>query len=48
VPVPELEALPESGLGLFIMQSFMGMKYRRGRPNPLTLSKKLDQVSASS
>ena len=48
VPVPELEALPKSGLGLFIMQSFMGMKYRRGRPNLLTLSKKLDQVSASS
>src|SRR5262245_57029488 len=42
VPPPELEALPESGLGLFIMQSFMGMKYRRGRPNLLTLSKTLE------
>ena len=42
VPAPELDALPESGLGLFIMQSFMQMKYRRGRPNLLTLSKKLE------
>ena len=47
VPVPELEAMPESGLGLFIMQSFMGMKYRRGRPNLLTLSKTLDQAAAT-
>jgi serine/threonine-protein kinase RsbW len=47
VPAPELEALPESGLGLFIMQSFMGMKYRRGRPNLLTLSKKLQPAAAS-
>ena len=46
VPIPELESLPESGLGLFIMQSFMGMKYRRGRPNLLTLSKKLGQATA--
>ena len=45
VPVPELEALPESGLGLFIMQSFMGMTYRRGRPNLLTLSKKLEHAA---
>jgi serine/threonine-protein kinase RsbW len=42
VPAPELDSLPESGLGLFIMQSFMQMKYRRGRPNLLTLSKKLE------
>src|SRR5262245_34453305 len=42
VPAPELDALPESGLGLFIMQSFMQMKYRRGKPNLLTLSKKLE------
>ena len=42
VPAPELEALPESGLGLFIMMSFMEMTYRRGRPNLLTLSKKLE------
>jgi serine/threonine-protein kinase RsbW len=47
VPVPDLESMPESGLGLFIMQSFMGMKYRRGRPNLLTLSKKLEQPAAS-
>jgi serine/threonine-protein kinase RsbW len=46
VPVPELEAMPESGLGLFIMQSFMAMTYRRGRPNLLTLTKKLEQPAA--
>jgi anti-sigma regulatory factor (Ser/Thr protein kinase) len=46
VPLPELESLPESGLGLFIMQSFMGMKYRRGRPNLLTLSKKIGPPAA--
>jgi serine/threonine-protein kinase RsbW len=46
VPAPELDQLPESGLGLFIMQSFMGMKYRRGRPNLLTLSKKLEPTTA--
>src|SRR5438045_883397 len=37
VPMPVLEAMPESGMGLFIMQSFMEMKYRKGRPNLLTL-----------
>jgi serine/threonine-protein kinase RsbW len=45
VPAPDLEALPESGLGLFIMQSFMAMKYRRGRPNLLTLSKQLEPAA---
>jgi anti-sigma regulatory factor (Ser/Thr protein kinase) len=48
VPVPELEALPESGMGLYIMQSFMVMKYRRGRPNLLTLSKKLQPSATAS
>jgi anti-sigma regulatory factor (Ser/Thr protein kinase) len=38
---PMIEALPESGLGLHIMQSFMTMSYRSGRPNLLTLSKSL-------
>jgi len=47
VPLPKLEELPESGLGLFIMQSFMVMKYRRGRPNLLTLSKKVEPAAAS-
>jgi serine/threonine-protein kinase RsbW len=47
VPIPKLEELPESGMGLFIMQSFMAMKYRRGRPNLLKLSKKLEQAAAA-
>jgi len=38
---PVIESLPESGLGLHIMQSFMAMSYRTGRPNLLTLSKRL-------
>ena len=47
VPPPEFDTLPESGLGLFIMRSFMGMAYRPGRPNLLTLSKRyVDRSSA--
>ena len=38
--VPDLEALPESGLGIFIMRSLMDqVTYQRGRPNVLSLSK---------
>jgi anti-sigma regulatory factor (Ser/Thr protein kinase) len=40
---PVIETLPESGLGLHIMQSFMAMSYRAGRPNLLTLSKRLEE-----
>jgi anti-sigma regulatory factor (Ser/Thr protein kinase) len=40
VPPPAFDTLPESGLGLYIMQSFMEMTYRAGRPNLLTLSKR--------
>jgi anti-sigma regulatory factor (Ser/Thr protein kinase) len=40
VPPPAFDTLPESGLGLYIMQSFMHMTYRAGRPNLLTLSKR--------
>jgi hypothetical protein len=40
---PVIEALPESGLGLHIMQSFMAMSYRTGRPNLLTLSKRFEE-----
>jgi anti-sigma regulatory factor (Ser/Thr protein kinase) len=43
VPPPAIDALPESGLGLHIMQSFMTMSYRAGRPNLLTLSKRLPE-----
>lgn len=41
VPVPDLDRLPESGLGLYIMQAFMDISYRPGQPNILTLSKSL-------
>ena len=29
-------------MGIFIMRSFMDLAYRKGRPNLLTLSKKLE------
>jgi len=41
VPIPDLEDLPESGLGLYIIHSFMEVSYSPGRPNILILSKKL-------
>ena len=48
VPAPAFDTLPESGLGLYIMQSFMEMAYRIGRPNLLTLSKRyVDRSSAA-
>lgn len=48
VPRPKFDTLPESGLGLFIMQSFMEMAYRPGRPNLLTLSKRFVERSSAS
>jgi serine/threonine-protein kinase RsbW len=42
IPEPQFDTLPESGMGIFIMRSFMGVAYRKGRPNLLTLSKKLE------
>jgi serine/threonine-protein kinase RsbW len=47
VPPPALDTLPESGLGLFIMRSFMEMAYRCGRPNLLTLSKRYVERSSA-
>jgi serine/threonine-protein kinase RsbW len=42
VPEPDLEALPESGLGIYIMRSCMDdVTYAIGRPNVLTMTKKL-------
>jgi len=42
-PSPDLEALPERGLGIFIMRSFVDeMTYLPGSPNVLTLFKRLD------
>jgi len=43
VPVPDLEALPESGLGLYIIRSFMDeVKYAAGTPNVLSMTKYVD------
>lgn len=40
---PDLAALPESGLGVFIMRSFVDeFTYTAGPPNVLTLLKRLD------
>lgn len=40
--VPDLEALPESGLGIFIIRSLMDeVTYQQGRPNVLSLSKRI-------
>ena len=47
VPPPAFDTLPESGLGLFIMRSFMEMAYRSGRPNLLTLSKRYVERSSA-
>ena len=44
---PAFDTLPESGLGLFIVQSFMEMAYRPGRPNLLTLSKRYVERSSA-
>jgi serine/threonine-protein kinase RsbW len=39
-PTPNLESLPESGLGVFIMKSFMDrVEYTPGAPNVLKLTK---------
>jgi serine/threonine-protein kinase RsbW len=40
--VPDLDALPESGLGIYIMRSLMDeVTYQPGRPNVLNLSKRI-------
>jgi len=40
VPTPDLESLPESGLGVFIMRSFMDdVSYHAGAPNVLSMTK---------
>jgi serine/threonine-protein kinase RsbW len=42
VPEPDLDALPEAGLGVFIIKSFMDqVDYRRGAENVLTMTKRL-------
>jgi serine/threonine-protein kinase RsbW len=43
VPVPDLDSLPESGLGLYIIRSFMDdVTYVAGSPNVLSMTKHLD------
>jgi len=41
VPLPDLDNLPESGLGIFIIKTLMEIRYAPGHPNVLTLSKSL-------
>jgi serine/threonine-protein kinase RsbW len=48
VPMPDFDSLPESGLGLYIIRSFMNISYQAGRPNVLTLTKTLQQEPSSS
>lgn len=46
VPSPDLDQLPESGLGLFIIRSFMdSVSYEPGRPNVLVLVKSVCTAS---
>jgi len=52
IPDPDLDALPESGMGLYIIKSFMDeVRYdpgdvAAGRPNVLTMSKRLAEDQA--
>jgi serine/threonine-protein kinase RsbW len=41
VPPPDLDRLPESGLGIYIIKELMDLSYRPGRPNVLVLTKRL-------
>jgi serine/threonine-protein kinase RsbW len=42
VPEPDLDALPESGMGIFIIKSFMDeVTYQKGAPNVLSMTKRL-------
>jgi serine/threonine-protein kinase RsbW len=44
IPEPDLDALPESGLGLFIIKSFMDdVSYEPGSPNVLSMTKRLSK-----
>jgi serine/threonine-protein kinase RsbW len=45
VPTPDFDSLPESGLGFYIIQAFMNIRYRPGNPNVLVLSKELEVSS---
>jgi serine/threonine-protein kinase RsbW len=42
VPAPDLDLMPESGLGLFIIRSFMDeVEYQPGAPNVLSMTKRV-------
>lgn len=44
VAVPDMDSLPESGMGLFIIRSFVDkMEYQSGSPNVLALTKFIDR-----
>jgi serine/threonine-protein kinase RsbW len=44
VPEPDLDSLPESGLGIFIIKSFMDeVEYKAGAPNILCMKKRLSK-----
>jgi serine/threonine-protein kinase RsbW len=44
VPEPNLDELPESGLGIFIIKSFMDeVTYQAGAPNVLSMIKRLSK-----
>ena len=47
VPLPDFDSLPESGLGIFIIKTFMDIRYTAGRPNVLTLTKNLAGTGAA-
>jgi serine/threonine-protein kinase RsbW len=48
VPKPDLGTLPESGLGLFIIKSFMDeVHYQTGAPNVLTMTKRVGHSERS-
>ena len=46
IPEPDLDRLPESGLGMFIIKELMEVSYRPGRPNVLVLTKRLSDAPA--
>jgi len=48
VPPPDLDTLPERGMGLYIMRAFMDeVHYTPGSPNVLTLIKKIETPTAT-
>jgi serine/threonine-protein kinase RsbW len=47
VPEPDLDNLPESGMGIFIIKSFMDeVSYTAGAPNVLSMVKRLSKEGA--